>query len=394
MRVVSVAHSYPRWDGDVAGAFVERLVLGLKQRSHRVSVIAPADQGNGGQVEHNGISVTRVRYAPAQLEVLAYTGRMSEAVTSVSGVTSFAALIMAQAWEAIRELSAERVDIVHAHWWIPGGVTAWLATLVRRRPLVLTLHGTDVAILERSSAARRLARVVLRKATAVTTVSSFLAERAAEVAGIDITEILVQPMPLDVDRYSHTSVGGAGIVTVGRLVQQKRIATLLEAVARLHNAGNTIPLTVIGDGPERRSLEYHARQLGINETTRFVGSVEPGSIPDAIGDADVFVFPALKEGLGLAVAEALMLGVPVVAAKEGGGVTDMVPSAGAGRLVDGLTPDRLADAIQNILNDPSSRRSAARLGDGLKQQLAPDNVASVFEALYMKAVNTGRYAIT
>jgi len=319
---------------------------------------------------------------------------MSDAMTSVSGVTSFATLILAQSWETIRELSAERIDIVHAHWWIPGGVTAWLATLVRRRPFVLTLHGTDVAILERSSAARRLARVVLRKASAITAVSSFLAEHAAEVAGIDSSEILVQPMPLDVDRYSRTSVGGAGIVTVGRLVQQKRIATLLQAVARLHKAGNVIPLTVIGDGPERRSLEYHARQLGIHETTRFVGSVQPESIPAAIGDADVFVFPALKEGLGLAVAEALMLGVPVVAAKEGGGVTDMVPSGGAGRLVDGVTPDRLADAIQDILNDPSSRSGAARLGDGLKQQLAPDNVAAVFEALYRSAVNTGRYAIT
>ncbi len=378
----------------MAGAFVERLVLGLKQRSHRISVVAPADHGNGGQIDHNGVAVTRVRYAPAKLEVLAYTGRMSDAVTSVSGVISFAALILAQTWATIRELNAGRVDLVHAHWWIPGGVTAWLATLARRRPFVLTLHGTDVAILETSSAARRLARVVLRKASAITAVSSFLAERAAEVAGIDVSEILVQPMPLDVDRYARTSAGGAGIVTVGRLVQQKRIATLLEAVARLRKIGNVIPLTVIGDGPERRSLEYHARQLGIHETTRFVGSVQPESIPAAIGDADVFVFPALKEGLGLAVAEALMLGVPVVAAKDGGGVRDMVPSSGAGRLVDAVTPDRLADAIQDILNDPSSRSSAARLGERLKQQLAPDNVAGVFEALYGRAANAGRYAIT
>lgn len=386
MRIVSVAHAYPRWEGDVAGAFVERLAVALQQRAHRVSILVPSDEGSGGEVIRNGVALRRVRYAPASLEVLAYSGQMIGATRSLTGLLSFGALIAAQAVAAIEETNKEPVDLIHAHWWVPGGVAGWLAHLVKHRPYVVTLHGTDVAILKGSSIGRHLARAVLRQASAVTAVSSYLAERTAHQLAIDPRRIVVQPMPLDVGRYSRLSTGGDGIVTVGRLVQQKRLGTLLEAVARLRTTGSALPLKVIGDGPERRSLEYHAAQLGIGDITEFVGEMRPEAIPDAIGNADVFAFPAVGEGFGLAAAEALMLGVPVVALRSGGGVADVVPPDGAGRLVSGDSPGELAVAIAAVVGDPQSRQHAADLGILLKDRFDPDKVAAVFEAVYARAL--------
>jgi glycosyltransferase involved in cell wall biosynthesis len=386
MRIVSIAHAYPRWDGDVAGAFVERLAVALQRRGHRISVIVPADRGSGGETVSQGVAVRRVRYSPANLEVLAYTGQMVAATRSFTGMTSFGALLMAQAMAAITEATREPVDLIHAHWWVPGGVAGWLTHLAKHRPYVVTLHGTDVALLERSSIGRRLARTVLRRASAVTAVSSYLAERAAEQLDFEADRIVVQPMPLDVDRYNRRSAGGGGIVTVGRLVQQKRVGTLLEAVARLRTTGHYLPLKIIGDGPERRALEYHAMRLGIGDTTEFVGQVSPDAIPDAIGDADVFAFPAVGEGFGLAAAEALMLGVPVVALRSGGGVADVVPSEGAGRLVSGDSPGELAVAIAAVVADPQSRQQAAELGTVMRKRFSPDGVAAVFERVYAGAL--------
>src|SRR5439155_907631 len=129
----------------------------------------------------------------------------------------------------------EQLELVHAHWWIPGGVSAWLA----RRPYIVTLHGTDVALLERSLPARLLARRVLRGAAAVTAVSSFLAERVARAAGLDERSIVVQPMPADTRAFTRTSRGGGGIVTdivppqgAGRLVRPDA-RDLAEAIAEL-----------------------------------------------------------------------------------------------------------------------------------------------------------------
>jgi glycosyltransferase involved in cell wall biosynthesis len=391
VRIVSVAHAYPRRDGDVAGAFIERLAIALQELEHKVSMVVPSDQGNGGLVEQNGVSVRRVRYAWASSETLAYSGQMVQATRSAKGLLAFGSLVLAQSSGVIAEGRLGPLDLIHAHWWLPGGVSSWLAHFVEHRPYVVTLHGTDVAILEQSRPARALARLVLRRAGAVTAVSSFLAARAAHIAGIDPDTVVVQPMPVNVERYERRSAGGEGVVVVGRLSRQKRIDVIIEAVADLHRKGLPCRLRIVGDGPERRALEYRAGQLGLADATEFLGMVEPDQIPDAIGDADVLAFAAVGEGLGLATAEAMMLGVPVVAARDGGGVTDIVPPTGAGRLVAG--GDRLdwAQAIEDVLRDPRSRDSAYELGTELKKRLAPEYAARKFAGVYQRVIRaTGR----
>jgi len=379
LRVGILTHAYPRHDGDVAGAFLERLALGLVARGHAVHVVAPADAGKGGAEVRHRVTVTRVRYAPAGSETLAYTGMMLAALRSPAGLVWFGSLVWRQA-RAMRSLwAAERLDVVHAHWWVPGGLSAWLA----RRPYVVTLHGMDVVLLERWAAARVLARRVLRGAAAVTAVSSDLADRAARAVAFDRDRIVVQPMPIEGGRFTRTSRGGGGIVTVGRLMPRKRLGLLLDALALLRARGRTYPLTIIGDGPERARLERYVAELRLTDQVRFVGAVPPERVAAAIGDADVFAFPALGEGFGLAAAEALVLGVPVMATRDGGGVTDIVPPSGGGRLV---APDvgEIARAIEELVADPGARGLAAAAGAALRQRLEPAAVAEHFEAVYQR----------
>ena len=68
MRVVFLTHNYPRWTGDVSGAFLATLAGALVRRGVSVRVVAPSDQGRGGDEELDGIPVRRVRYAPAAAE--------------------------------------------------------------------------------------------------------------------------------------------------------------------------------------------------------------------------------------------------------------------------------------------------------------------------------------
>ncbi|HYT69829.1 MAG TPA: glycosyltransferase [Gemmatimonadales bacterium] len=383
MNLACVTHAYPRWDGDVAGAFVERLMLGLVNRGHAVHVIAPADEGRGGKELRHRVPVTRVRYAPARWETLAYRGTMVAAARTPWGMYAAMSLIVQLARALARLCREGNVDLVHAHWWVPGGMSAWLA----RRPYVVTLHGTDVALLDRFTPARWAARPVLRGAALVTAVSSYLATRAARAAALD-ESVVVQPMPVDAQAFTRTSAGGGGVVTVGRLSPQKRVDLILEAVGLLKQRGRMLPLTIVGDGQERAALERRAAELGIAAETRFLGEVPPPRIPEAVGNADVFAFPAAGEGFGLAAAEALMLGVPVVAATDGGGATDIVPARGPGRRVAPGNAGELADAIDELAHDPASRRLAAEAGAALRRRLEPAAVAERFEALYRRALKS------
>lgn len=387
MNIVSVAHSYPRTEGDIAGAFVERLNIALRARGHAMKVIVPSDRGAGKHIRQQGIAVSHVRYAPAPFETLAYTGEMRERAAGPLGTLALGSLAVAQAVEIAHLHGVTPVDVVHAHWWIPGGVSAWLAWLVRKpKTYVVTLHGTDVAALESSWIGRWMARRVLRSAAVVTAVSSFLADQAARFAGLDPSKIVVQPMPVDVDRFTRSSRGGGGAVTIGRLTEQKNVDVVLEAVAKLREAGRDTKLTVIGDGPRREMLERRAQGLGIADLTTFCGAVPPEEIPDVIGNADVMVFPAAREGLGLVAAEALLLGVPVVASQMGGGVKDIVPPTGAGRLVRPNDPVAIAQAMEGFLGNPAGLRLAQEAGQALRKRLEPDAVARVFESVYETAI--------
>jgi glycosyltransferase involved in cell wall biosynthesis len=289
-------------------------------------------------------------------------------------------LVRTQAAEIRRLCRTEPVDVVHAHWWVPGGVSAWWART--QPPQVVTVHGTDVRLLEKSPIVRAVARRVFRGAAAVTAVSSYLAERVAEVAGIDVSDIVVQPMPVEVALFDRTSKGGAGIVSVGRLTKQKNLGVVFRALDHLRRNGLDVPLRLIGDGPERASLEAEAARMHLQEYVEFVGAVEPQRIPDAVGDADVSVFAATQEGFGLAAAESLMLGIPVVALESGGGLRDVVPSSGAGRIVAADDPAAMADAITEFLRDDAGRRHAAQLGESLKRDLQPAAVAQKYESIY------------
>lgn len=385
MQLVFVTHAYPRWPGDVAGAFVERLAVALSQRSHTVRVVAPSDEGRGGPETLSGIPISRVRYASAKRETLAYTGKMVEGSRSPLGAVAAVNLMKAQSREVTRLCRETPCEVIHAHWWVPGGVSASWSCRKTRVPYVVTVHGTDVRMLEKSLPIRAAARRVFRRAAAITAVSSYLAERVAWVAGLDPNDIVVQPMPVEVDRFDRVSAGGGGIVSIGRLTKQKNLGIVLEAMARLEREGIRAPLRLIGDGPEHATLAARARSLGLDDRVEFAGAVAPGDVPHAVGDADVSVFTAVAEGFGLGAAESLMLGVPVVALKTGGGVTDVVPESGAGRLVPPDDPAALAQAIAELLRDDTGRRLAAETGRALKERFAPQAVAQAFESVYAHA---------
>ncbi len=394
MNILAVTHSYPRWAGDVAGSFIERLNVELVRRSHSVQVLVPADRGTRGSVVEQGIKVTRVAYASPSRETLAYTGKMADAIKSLSGLLAFQSLIRKQAREMRRIVAEESIDLVHCHWWIPAGVSAWWnARDPRFPPYAVTLHGTDVAILENSSFGRWLARKVLRNAIRVTVVSNYLADRLSGLLGLERDQIAVQPMPIGGagngkretgDRKGEmsdsTQVEAGGVVTIGRLTKQKRIDVILKAFALMKAAGYQKYLRIVGDGPERPNLERLTTELGLEESVSFVGAVPPEEIRENLVGADAFAFAAEREGLGLATAEAFIWGLPV-AAVDSGGVPDIVPGDGPGRLVPPNDPDALARALISLVEEPGSKQSALELGTKLKIRLSPKEVAGRFEEL-------------
>jgi len=373
VRVIFLTHNYPRFDGDVPGAFLHPLARAVAERGHEVLVIAPSDRGKGGADELDGIPVERVRYAAPQRETLAYSGQMREAARTPGGLVALAGL-----WRALRRATRTAMragpSVVHAHWWVPAGVA-----VPPEARSVLTIHGTDGVLLRRSPMARLLGRKVIRRCGKVTAVSTSLATQVRDATGR--TDVEVQAMPVDTTgwEWSH---GGGGIVIVSRLTRQKRVDLALRALDRLAALGHGIPCTVIGDGPERPRLEALAQSLS-NTSTTFLGSVSPAEAVSRLRSADLTIQASENEGFGQAAAEAIMSGVPVACCRDGGGLLDVVPESGAGRVAE-PSPEALAVACRELLTDPQARTSAREIGSTWRERLAPEAVAQRFCGWYQE----------
>ena len=155
--------------------------------------------------------------------------------------------------------------------------------------------------------------------------------------------------------------------------------------ALAYAAKHDLPLTVVGDGPERERLERQVERLGIGAFVRFVGAVAPADVIGYLATADIMLFPAQGEGFGLAAAEALMVGVPVVACWDGGGLLDVVPESGAGRLTL-PSAEALSDAALDLIQDPDRLSLAKLVGESWRARLSPDNVAELCDGWYREAL--------
>ena len=194
-------------------------------------------------------------------------------------------------------------------------------------------------------------------------------------------------MPTDTQGFESLSRGGRGVVTIGRLSAQKRIGDLIDGMRVLSDRGTAVPVTIIGDGVERESLEARARESGVD--ARFVGRVPPAELPKYLDDMDVCVMPAEREGLGLAAIEALVAGVPVVVTEDGGGLLDVVEEGACGKVVPAHDPVALAQAVKGLLGNPMAREAAATAGKRWRAALDPDVVAAAFEQIYSSVVRRG-----
>jgi glycosyltransferase involved in cell wall biosynthesis len=390
-RILFVTHSFPRFVGDAAGSFVLRLARALMDAGAEVHVLAPAATGLAARDDIEGVPVQRVRYAREDRQVLAYDGTMVEAVrASWSGRLALLGLLWQMA-RAVRDavVTARRAgtpyDVIHAHWWFPAGLSAWHAGAggAGMPPLVITMHGSDVRLAQRIIPSHWFLRRVLRRAVAVTAVSRWLA-RTAQALVPDV-HVHVAPMPVPVDRFvppANAHAARDGVLFVGRLNAQKGIADLLEALARTEAP---VQCEVVGDGPDRQTLQSHAQSLGIAHRLVWHGALPGEALPAHYRAALVTVMPSREEGLGLVAVESQLCGTPVIG-YDSGGLPDVVSAAAGGTLVPVGDIPGLAAAIDRLVGDPSEARRLGELARGhVLQTFSPQHVATRYLELYRNA---------
>ena len=229
-------------------------------------------------------------------------------------------------------------------------------------------------------ALRRARTVSLGRARTIVVPSAYLAGIAAEW-GLDRDRLLVLPNPAPpVEGLTPKSLPTGTFVFAGRLTAQKGLPWALEAVARVPDAS----LVLVGDGPERESLERLAAELEIDGRVRFLGARPREETVRLLAGAYAALLPSAWENLPHAAVESLAVGTPVLATAVGG-VPEVVRDGENGLLVRAGDVDGLAGAMRRLLDDHELRDRLAAAAAPSVASLSRDAVYGRLEELLLEA---------
>lgn len=396
-RVLFLAHAFPRYEDDPVGSFILRLAVVVRAVGFDVTVVAPSGPELRPDDTFEGIAVRRYRYAPRAWETLAYTGTMSAQVSgSWKGKAAIAGMLTSSLRAALSLNRSNPFDLVHAHWWFPGGLTGLVVSRMLGVPLVTTLHGSDIRLVTSVPGGRNFFRRVASGSAAITTVSSWLAAQAAAI-NPDVRPI-VAPMPVPTELFQPSGEHISDrLLFVGKLTEQKGLHRLLHAMALMTRP---VTLDVVGAGRvDDQHLKDLAVSLGLGDRITWHPLLTQSALATFYARAAVHVIPAIDEGLGLTAVESLLSETPVVAF-ESGGVTDVVIDGDTGVLVPPGDVGALAAALEHLLADRERLRRLGRRGrEHALAMFGTEAVARQYGTIYRaaladaKRVNAGDDAV-
>lgn len=355
-RILILTHNYIRFPGDFAGVFLHQLSKNLVSAGLRVSVLAPHQNGISTNQNLDGVQIYRFKYAPEKYERIAYAGNMHELVLkNPVNLVVFFFFMLSFTYNSYKLAKSEKADIILCQWWIPGGLVGFLISILQKKPLVLTLHGTDIRLLLKSKCFQKLAQSIFNKAKYVTTVSSFLKGKLLSVLSLPQEKVQVVPMPVNpIFETMKPASGVKGkkkiILSVARYTEQKGVRYLLETLEQLKEKGYDFEAEIVGEGPLEDEFKKKIEQSSLSGSVFLVPMMPQEKLKILYDECDIFVLPSIEEGFGLVLVEAQLRRKPVVGIKSGG-IPDIIENGKTGLLAEPRDSHSLASAIEKLLTD-------------------------------------------
>ncbi len=404
-RVAYFTMEYPR----ATDTFIRREVAGLREVGIDVHSFAVRRPSDGEMVSDEQRSVrddtTYVlppsigRVVGAQLKLVSRHPKRWIAAATLAKRTSragvrghlFQLFYFLEAGVIADELIDRDIDHIHAHFGDVATSVAMLAGALANRPFSFTLHGPGVFF---DANVWQLGTKIAR-ARFVSCISWFARSQAQLLSSEDdATKLHIIHCGVDPTGYAggtdgHEAAGSSAsdetkLAFVARLDHVKGLAVLIDAVADARAHGSNVSLTVVGDGPKRKSFERHAAKAGVADVIDFVGYQSQAGVADVLSGADVFVLPSFAEGVPVSLMEACASSLPVIATQVGG-VSELVVDGETGFIVPPGDVQALSDRIAMLASDTDMRRRFGAAGrhkviDEFDSRVEASRLATLFAA--------------
>jgi colanic acid/amylovoran biosynthesis glycosyltransferase len=259
-----------------------------------------------------------------------------------------------------RRLERRGEPYVHAHFAAGAALDAMRIAALTGRRWGFTAHGYEIYATPTNLPEK------VRRADLPVSVCDYCVRDLERLGGRPVAKVV---MGVDPEAFRRLTpyAGGRRVLAVGRLIEKKGFAHLIEATALLARRAPLERLTIVGEGPLREELSALVRARGLDDTVQLAGARTPDEVRAELETADLLVMPAVvardgdRDSMPVVVKEALAMEVPVVASAEVGLPEIVHPEWGA--LAAPGDPAALADAIESVLRRaPAERAAMGRAG--------------------------------
>jgi len=286
------------------------------------------------------------------------------------------------------------LDLLHVHYAIPHASAAYMAKQIlikkgRTIPVITTLHGTDITLVGRDKTYEPVVTFSINESDAITAVSQNLKDETYR--SFDITkDIQVIENFVDNSRYNKKPIdafkkviapnGEKILIHASNFRKVKRVDDVIHVFANVHKQ---LPskLLLVGDGPERRTMEDLVRKLHVQDDVRFLGKQE--QIEEILLVSDLFILPSEYESFGLAAMEAMAANVPVISS-DAGGLPEININGKTGYTAPVGDVQTMSDCAINLLSNDELLQEFRKNAKEQAMKFDLNNIVPQYEKLYSR----------
>lgn len=310
--ILFLTNAYPDFESSYRGIFIKKMAILLKEEGYEIFLVTPKIyEGSRYFEEQNGIKVYRFPFLSENKLLIEY-----EKIPCLRMIFYYITGFFLTTYVMIKH----RCSLIHAHWAIPTGLMGVFVGALLKKPLFVTVHGSDFRMaMDSSLFLRRVFLLVCRKAKRLTCVSEGL-KKGIEELGIDGKKILSFPMGIDeefLERSEHRrqdlKKGPFTILSNRNLLPMYNVSLLIRAIPIVLSEEPGTRFIIAGDGAEKEALERQAKNLNIHSSVSFLGGIPHEEMAGLLSQADIYVSTSLYDGTSLSLLEAMASGAfPIV----------------------------------------------------------------------------------
>jgi len=395
LRVMILSWEYPPRIIGGLGRHVYHLATSLASEGIKVHVVTKDHPGAPEYEESEGVHIYRVVNYPPDITQEDW----------VPWTLQFNVALLEKAVAIVNDL--KNINVIHAHDWLVAHAAASLKHAYRI-PLVATIHATEYGRHQghlpgpMNKLIHQIEWWLTFESVRTICCSQYMMEQISSIFdlppdkvdvipnGID-SESFKRDVSVDLYRKQYVKPGDKLVFFVGRLVYEKGVQTVIEAMTLILNKIPNVTFVVAGSGPHMNQLKSLVDVFNLEDKVKFTGHIDTDMLSAFYKSADLTVVPSLYEPFGMVVLESMAMGTPTIVA-DTGGLSEIVVHEETGLKFEPGNPESLADAMLRILTD---KELAERLTSDARAYLGDrynwDKIASATLEVYRRAERQYEY---